>query len=99
MMPFLPPGNYGVDNPNRDLILTRLARIWHDYSLDIRTKFDTVIQTVSEEWGQWQINGGLMGGFNGVIVALGVCGEPRVPPLQKLQTFQGHVYHANELVR
>ncbi|KAH9475341.1 putative monooxygenase y4iD [Psilocybe cubensis] len=76
--------------PLRDEILGEIRRIWKEYHLDTRTRFDTKVTCVSRapepkdkrEWEsdpdrtRWLINDGKEGVFDAVIVTIGTCGEP-----------------------
>ncbi|CAA7269404.1 unnamed protein product [Cyclocybe aegerita] len=76
--------------PLRDEILGEVKRIWKEYHLDIRTRFETKVTSVKRvpcpedesEWAddpnrsRWIINDGQEGVFDAVIVTIGTCGDP-----------------------
>ncbi|KAJ7172025.1 FAD/NAD(P)-binding domain-containing protein [Mycena filopes] len=69
--------------PLRDEILSEITRIWKEYQLEPRTRFETPVTSVkrveSESGGrhQWLINDGAEGPFDAVIVTIGTCGKPK----------------------
>ncbi|KAJ3509101.1 hypothetical protein NLJ89_g5390 [Agrocybe chaxingu] len=76
--------------PLRDEILGEVKRIWKEYHLDARTRFETKVTSVKRaprpedesEWAddpdrsRWIINDGEEGVFDAVIVTIGTCGDP-----------------------
>ncbi|TRM64707.1 hypothetical protein BD626DRAFT_489667 [Schizophyllum amplum] len=73
--------------PLRDEILGEISRIWHEYSLEERTKFDTPVKSIKRgpspendpERSTWIINGDDSVLYDAVIVNVGTCGAPRFP--------------------
>ncbi|KAJ7024288.1 FAD/NAD(P)-binding domain-containing protein [Mycena alexandri] len=68
--------------PLRDEILSEITRIWQEYQLEPRTRFETPVTSVKRvesESGshQWLINDGSEGPFDAVIVTVGTCGKPK----------------------
>ncbi|KAJ3512121.1 hypothetical protein NMY22_g15428 [Coprinellus aureogranulatus] len=74
--------------PLRDEIIEEISRVWKEYDLESRTKFNTKVTSVKkaeppkEGWGKdpnrsrWIINDGEDGIFDAVIVTVGTCGKP-----------------------
>ncbi|PPQ84705.1 hypothetical protein CVT25_014057 [Psilocybe cyanescens] len=76
--------------PMRNEILGEIRRVWKEYYLDTRTRFDTEVTSVSRapapeddhDWNsdpnrsRWLINDGKEGIFDAVIVTVGTCGDP-----------------------
>ncbi|KAF8152257.1 hypothetical protein B0H34DRAFT_111065 [Crassisporium funariophilum] len=76
--------------PLRDEILGEIEKIWKEYHLDTRTKFDTEVTSVQRatppsdgsEWSEdpdrsrWIINDDSKTIFDAVIVTVGTCGAP-----------------------
>ncbi|KAF9530110.1 hypothetical protein CPB83DRAFT_789134 [Crepidotus variabilis] len=75
--------------PRRDEILSEVHRIWKEYYLDARTRFNTKVTSVQRStppddgsWdhdrnrSRWIINDGSEGSFDAVIVTIGTCGDP-----------------------
>lgn len=66
--------------PLRDEILSEIRRIWKEYHLEPRTRFETVVTSVKKSGGpesKWTINDGAEGAFDAVIVTVGTCGKPK----------------------
>ncbi|KAL8294568.1 hypothetical protein RB597_007794 [Gaeumannomyces tritici] len=65
---------------NKDEILAQVEGVWSRYGLEGRTVFDTKVMTASQDAkGRWVINGDpSLGRFEGLIVAVGTCGEPKM---------------------
>ncbi|EJF62066.1 FAD/NAD(P)-binding domain-containing protein [Dichomitus squalens LYAD-421 SS1] len=78
--------------PHRDEILSEIRRIWKEYQLEPRTRFNTPVTSVkrvpgtgtrlsdpsSDDEGRsrWLINDGADGEFDAVVVTVGTCGKP-----------------------
>ncbi|KAJ7264991.1 FAD/NAD(P)-binding domain-containing protein [Mycena haematopus] len=68
--------------PLRDEILGEITRIWKEYQLEPRTRFETPVTSVKrveDESGghKWQINDGAEEPFDAIIVTIGTCGKPK----------------------
>ncbi|KAJ6531194.1 FAD/NAD-P-binding domain-containing protein [Mycena capillaripes] len=68
--------------PLKDEIVSEITRIWKEYQLEPRTRFDTPVTSVKRvesESGshQWLINDGTEEPFDAVIVTIGTCGKPK----------------------
>ncbi|KAH6976867.1 hypothetical protein EDB80DRAFT_768541 [Ilyonectria destructans] len=83
--------------PSRQEIVTQVQKLWRRYGLHERTRFDTKIDKVFREDGKWIVNDPSLGKFDGVIVAIGTCGAPKMPHIQGMETFKGDIYHSSEL--
>ncbi|TCD66067.1 hypothetical protein EIP91_001875 [Steccherinum ochraceum] len=79
--------------PLRDEILGEVERIWKEYNLASRTRFNTPVTSVRRADGsdpaddidpngqghaRWIVNDGHEGVFDAVIVTVGTCGKPRM---------------------
>ncbi|EIW74220.1 FAD/NAD(P)-binding domain-containing protein [Coniophora puteana RWD-64-598 SS2] len=73
--------------PQRDEILDQINKVWKEYRLEERTRFNTsrfrrnLIRLVPPAASnispsQWFINNGEDGPFDAIIVTIGTCGEP-----------------------
>ncbi|KAI0643289.1 FAD/NAD-P-binding domain-containing protein [Trametes meyenii] len=76
--------------PHRDEILKEIRRIWKEYQLEPRTRFNTPVTSVRRVEGtgthlqddpsgsrsRWLVNDGADGEFDAVVVTVGTCGEP-----------------------
>ncbi|KAJ7481151.1 FAD/NAD(P)-binding domain-containing protein [Mycena galericulata] len=68
--------------PLRDEILSEIRRIWKEYQLEPRTRFETPVTSVRKVEdvsgsGHWLVNDGREGPFDAVIVTIGTCGKPK----------------------
>ncbi|KAJ7722759.1 FAD/NAD(P)-binding domain-containing protein [Mycena olivaceomarginata] len=68
--------------PLRDEILSEISRIWKEYQLEPRTRFETPVTSVkrieSEDGShKWRINDGEEEPFDAVVVTIGTCGKPK----------------------
>ncbi|TFY62202.1 hypothetical protein EVG20_g6788 [Dentipellis fragilis] len=70
--------------PYRDEILSEITRIWKEYKLEPRTRFNTLVRSVRRVEGtkspgaKWTINDGEDGVFDAIIVTVGTCGPPQM---------------------
>ncbi|TFY78192.1 hypothetical protein EWM64_g5819 [Hericium alpestre] len=70
--------------PYRDEILGEITRIWKEYRLVSRTRFNTPVTSVCRADGtrspdaKWLVNDGADGAFDAIIVTIGTCGEPQM---------------------
>ncbi|KAI0821751.1 FAD/NAD-P-binding domain-containing protein [Trametes gibbosa] len=76
--------------PHRDEILKEIRRVWTEYQLECRTRFNTPVKSVrrvdgtgehlqqnpSGSQSKWIVNDGDDGEFDAVVVTVGTCGEP-----------------------
>ncbi|KAJ7773005.1 FAD/NAD(P)-binding domain-containing protein [Mycena maculata] len=63
--------------PFQDEILGEITRIWKEYHLEPRTRFETPVTSVRKVGGHWLVNDGSEGPFDAVIVTVGTCGKPQ----------------------
>ncbi|CAK5277517.1 unnamed protein product [Mycena citricolor] len=70
--------------PSRDEILGEVRRIWHEYKLESRTRFETRVTSVrradaksSLGHRQWIINDDSETLYDAVIATVGTCGKPK----------------------
>ena len=83
--------------PTRERILQRIEKVWREYGLQKRTRFNVAVKSVRRtENGKWIVNGEEQE-FDGVIVAVGTCGEPKMPMLPGEGEFGGRIVHSSEL--
>lgn len=98
MFRFHPSVKWERGYPDRQQILSQVKQLWERYGLETRTKFNTPVEKIyQDEKGRWVVNNTANGHFEGVIAAVGTCGEPKMPQLPGLQDFKGHVYHSSQL--
>ncbi|TFK56995.1 FAD/NAD(P)-binding domain-containing protein [Heliocybe sulcata] len=79
--------------PHRDEVLGEIRRVWKEYQLEPRTRFNTPVTSVKratkesansddldpkhQGHARWIINDGEDGPFDAVIVTVGTCGKPQ----------------------
>jgi Pyridine nucleotide-disulphide oxidoreductase len=98
MYRFHPSVKWSSGYPTRQQIIDQITQLWKRYSLDERTKFDTKVEKIyKDSMGRWVVNNAANGHFDGVIAAVGSCGEPKKPPLLGQEKFEGSIVHSSEL--
>ncbi len=98
MYRFHPSVKWSPGYPNRQQIVSQVRQLWHRYGLDTRTKFNTPVKDVyQDEKGRWIINSIANGRFDGVIAAVGTCGEKQMPRLPCMDDFKGEISHSSNL--
>ena len=85
MYRFHPSVKWTKGYPDRQQIVSQIRELWEAYDLDERTKFNTKVNKVyKDEKGRWIINDPSNGRFDGIIAAVGTCGDPKmvnfIPP-------------------
>jgi hypothetical protein len=66
--------------------------------LESKTSFDTKVESVyQDEKGRWIVNNPSLGRFEGVIAAVGTCGDAKIPHISGMDKFKGEIYHSSEL--
>lgn len=84
-------------------ILSELQKIWDDYRLRSRTRFNFTVKQVTREKAsedqpsKWSINNGVDGVFDGLVVAVGTCGPAQRIDFVGRELFQGEIVHSSEL--
>ncbi|KAJ5156870.1 hypothetical protein N7492_009673 [Penicillium capsulatum] len=100
MYRFHPSVHYDSAYPSQQQIKEQIVSLWKRYDLERRTVFDTRVTSVKKtKNGQWIINNDEQkyGRFDGVLTAVGVCGDPQMPTLPSQDKFQGQIYHSSNL--
>lgn len=107
MYRFHPSVRYTKGYPKRDEILDNVKGIWKRYSLDKRTRFKTTVKSVTRHktstdpaeggHGRWIVNGNQDEIFDGLIVATGTCGKPKMLDLPNQEKFHGEIVHSSHL--
>jgi len=74
--------------------------VWKMYMLPAKTRFKTPVRKIERgvdlKWAV-KFEGGEEGGFDGVIVAIGTCGDPKMPHFPGQEKFGGQILHSSEL--
>jgi hypothetical protein len=98
MYRFHPSVQWKGGYPNRQQIVSQITQLWERYGLEEKTKFNTRVEKVyQDEKGRWIINNPSEGRFEGIIAAVGTCGEPKIPSIPGQQNFKGEIYHSSAL--
>ena len=98
MYRFHPSIRWSAGYPDRQQIVSQITQLWKRYGLRERTNFNTRVTSVTQDnQGRWIINGNSNDRFDGVMAAVGSCGDPKMPHMPGQETFQGEVYHSSRL--
>jgi cation diffusion facilitator CzcD-associated flavoprotein CzcO len=98
MYRFHPSIRWDGGYPKQNQIVEQITQLWSRYGLDERTKFDTRVTSISKDnQGRWIVNDPSSGRFDGIIAAVGTCGDPKVPHLPDQEKFHGEVFHSSKL--
>lgn len=98
MYRFHPSVRWNSGYPDRKAIVGEIEKLWQRYGLQEKTKFDTPVTKVyKDELGRWIINDPSLGRFDGVIAAIGTCGDPKMPHVPGQEKFKGEIYHSSDL--
>ncbi|KAI9840192.1 MAG: hypothetical protein M1837_001864 [Sclerophora amabilis] len=98
MYRFHPSVKWDQGYPDRKQIVSQITQLWKRYGLEERTKFNTKVKSVEQDaQGRWIINDPSNGKFDGVLAAVGSCGDPKMPHIPGEEKFQGDIYHSSKL--
>lgn len=98
MYRFHPSVRWNTGYPSRQQIVSQIRELWHRYGLEEKTHFNTRVEKVYKDpHGRWIINDPSLGRFDGIIAAVGTCGDPKMPTLKNQDKFNGEIYHSSEL--
>ena len=98
MYRFHPSVKWSAGYPDRQQIVSQIRQLWLRYGLKERTKFNTSVTSVTQDkHGLWIINDDSNGRFDGVMAAVGSCGDPKLPSMPGQENFKGELYHSSRL--
>ncbi|EPE09392.1 flavin-binding monooxygenase-like protein [Ophiostoma piceae UAMH 11346] len=98
MYRFHPSVKWSRGYPSRAEIIEQVTKLWERYSLESKTQFNTSVDKVyQDDKGRWIVNNPSNGRFEGVIAAIGTCGEPKLPHIEGMERFKGDIFHSSEL--
>lgn len=98
MYRFHPSVQWQRGYPNRQQIVSQIRELWNRYGLQKRTRFNfKVHKTYLDKQQRWIINDPSNGRFDGLIAAVGTCGDPVMPKFQGTENFRGEIYHSSDL--
>ncbi|PWN29568.1 FAD/NAD(P)-binding domain-containing protein [Jaminaea rosea] len=107
MYRWFPAVKYTRGYPRRDEILENVKNIWKLYQLDQRTRLKTRVKSVTRHQSstdpakgghsRWVINGDQSEVYDGLVVATGTCGKPKMIDLPNQEKFMGKIVHSSHL--
>ena len=98
MYRFHPSVKWSAGYPDRQQIVSQITQLWKRYGLQERTKFNTRVTSIAQDdQGRWIVNDSSNGRFDGVMAAVGSCGDPKMPHLPGQENFKGEIYHSSKL--
>ncbi|RHZ54871.1 uncharacterized protein CDV56_100997 [Aspergillus thermomutatus] len=99
MYRFHPSVRFKQNYPDRQGILREVTHLWERYGLQSRTEFNVCVESVwrDKESGKWYVQHQSYGQFDGVISAVGTCGDPKMPHIPGQENSQGQIYHSSNL--
>lgn len=98
MYRFHPSVKWQGGYPNRQQIVSQVTELWRKYGLETRTKFDSSVEKIyQDDKGRWIINDPSSGRFDGIIAAVGTCGDPKMPHIPGQEQFKGEICHSSQL--
>lgn len=98
MYRFHPAVQWQRGYPNQSQILEQVRSLWKTYNLESKTLFDfNVEKTYQDDCGRWIVNNTSHGHFEGLVAAVGTCGDPKMPSFPGQDQFKGEVYHSSDL--
>ncbi|KAJ4564104.1 hypothetical protein HRR88_005606 [Exophiala dermatitidis] len=98
MYRFHPSIKWDEGYPKQNQIVGQIRQLWHRYHLEEKTKFNTRVEKIyKDKLGRWILNDVSNGRFDGIIPAIGTCGDPKMPHLPGQEKFKGEIYHSSEL--
>jgi hypothetical protein len=98
MYRFHPSVRWDKGYPDRKQIVSQVKDLWKRYGLESKTIFNTRVEKVYQDpHGRWIVNDPSNGRFDGVIAAIGTCGDPKMPILPGQEHFKGEICHSSQL--
>lgn len=100
MYRFHPSVQYDSPYPIQKQIRQQIVDLWERYGLQERTVFDCPVKSVRQNPnGKWIINDdeAQHGLFDGIVVAVGVTGNPKMPGLPGRENFRGPIFHSSKI--
>lgn len=98
MYRFFPSVHWNNGYPDRQQIVSQVTDIWNTYGLESRTTFESKVEKVyQDDRGSWIINDPSNGHFDGVIAAVGTCGDAKMAHIPGQEKFKGEIYHSSNL--
>lgn len=98
MYRFHPSVQWQSGYPDKQQIVGQVRQLWQRYGLDAKTKFNfRVDKAYQDDRARWIINSPANGRYEGLIAAVGTCGDVKMPSLPGMDRFKGEMCHSSEL--
>ncbi|KAK5078689.1 hypothetical protein LTR64_002896 [Lithohypha guttulata] len=98
MYRFHPGVKFDEGYPKQNAIVGQVEKLWKMYHLEDKTLFNTKVEKVyKDKQNRWIVNDPSNGRFDGVIAAVGTCGDPKIPHLPGQDKFKGEIHHSSNL--
>ncbi|KAF1345398.1 putative dimethylaniline monooxygenase [Delphinella strobiligena] len=98
MYRFFPSVHWSTGYPNRKESVDAVVKLWKTYGLEDKTRFNHKVESIRKgKNNKWVVDDGSDGLFDGVIAAVGSCGDPKVPHVPGQEKFKGEIYHSSQL--
>jgi len=94
---FHPSVTFQNDYPKQGEILGQVKKLWNRYDLSKRSSFRTRVNNVYREGSKWVVNDPSNGYFDGIISAIGTCGDLHTPEIPQQDVFEGNILHSTAL--
>lgn len=82
--------------PKKPEIVSQITKLWHEYKLVKRTRFNYKVDSVRKERGKWIVNDEKQK-FDVLFATVGTCGDVIIPPMEGADDFKGPKAHSSEL--
>lgn len=98
MYRFHPSVHWKKGYPDRKQIVLQITSLWERYGLESKTEFNTRVERVYKNpHGRWIVNDPSLGRSDGVIAAIGTCGDPKMSHISGQENFKGEIWHSSQL--
>lgn len=88
---------WSCEYPSQQEILQQMRELWMRFGLREKTKFHCPVQSLTRAGSKWSINDGCEGLFDGIIAAVGTCGQARSSYMPGQDQFEGDLVHSTRL--
>lgn len=88
---------WSTEYPAQEEILQQIRELWLRFGLQNKTRFHCLVQSLDRVGSKWSINDGSEGLFDGIVAAVGTCGQARSCYLPGQERFTGEVVHSSRL--
>lgn len=92
-----PSIRWSCEYPTQEEITRQIRNLWLRSGLRERTTFHCPVRSLTRDGERWVVNDGADGHFDGVIAAVGTCGQARGCALAGQEMFAGDTVHSTQL--